>query len=151
MPFHPLNSSHPPRHTKYRVNGTSTFYHAIFLQEHQEHLPNPSRLQLSTRHAYFRFSRRDGAHRSSVKVRRSRDPEGPALGPRSKERPRVAMEANMAETAKDFEQGIKDEVPLQVRSFLVFVSCGVFGCVCFKQIVGWTFCILRLKTISAYR
>ena len=148
MPFHPLNSSHPPRHTKYRVNGTSTSYHAVFLQEH---LPNPSRLQLSTRHAYFRFSRRDGAHRSSVKVRRSRDPEGPALGPRSKERPRVAMEANMAETARDFGEGIKDEVPLQVRSFLVFVSCGVFACACFKQLVGWTFCILRLKTISAYR
>lgn len=38
MPFHPLNSSHPPRHTKYRVNGTSTFHHVNFLQEH---LPNP--------------------------------------------------------------------------------------------------------------
>ena len=148
MPFHPLNSSHPPRKKKYRVNGTSTFYHAIFLRTGTP--AQVSRLQLS-RHAYFRFSRRDGAHRSSVKVRRSRDPEGPAPGPRSKERPRVAMEANMAETAKDFGQGIKDEVPLQVRSFLVFVSCGVFGCVCFKQIVGWTFCILRLKTISAYR
>lgn len=134
---------------KYRVNGTSTSYHAaihaIFLQEH---LRNPSRLQLSTRHAYFRFSRRDGAHRSSVKVRRSRDPEGPAPGPRSKERPRVAMEANMAEMGSRMRFACKMSGP--VLSFLLMigiVSCGGFACFCFKQIVGWTFCILRLDTI----